>query len=87
MRCLRAWELRQRFCWEGFGFDDIYENNALHYLTVDNLDKSLKVINFNSKELPLFNDDIEGITKYIREKLYANYTVIVILDLFYRQLE
>ena len=62
-----------------FDFDDIYENNALHYLTVDNLDKSLKVINFNSKELPLFNDDIEGITKYIREKLYANYTVIVCL--------
>ena len=62
-----------------FDFDDIYENNALHYLTVDNLDKSLKVINFNGKELPLFNDDIEGITKYIREKLYANYTVIVCL--------
>ena len=60
-------------------FDDIYENNALHYLTVDNLDKALKVINFNSKELPLFNDDIEGIIKYIREKLYANYTVIVCL--------
>lgn len=62
-----------------FLFDDIYENDALHYLTVDNLDKSLKIIDFKSKELPLFNDDIEGITKYIREKLYANYTVIVCL--------
>ena len=60
-------------------FDDIYENNSLHYLTVDNLDKSLNIIDFKSKELPLFNDDIEGITKYIREKLYANYTVIVCL--------
>ena len=62
-----------------FSFDDIYESDALHYLTVDNLDKSLKVIDFKSKELPLFNDDIEGITKYIRERLYANYTVIVCL--------
>ena len=62
-----------------FSFEDIYENNALHYLTVDNLDKSLKIIDFKSRELPLFNDDIEGITKYIREKLYANYTVVVCL--------
>ena len=52
-----------------FSFDDIYENNALHYLTVDNLDNTLQVIDFKSRELPLFNDDIEGITKYIREKL------------------
>ena len=60
-------------------FDEVYEIHALHYLTVDNLDKTLEVIDFKSKELPLFNDDIEGITKYIREKLYSNFTVIVCL--------
>ena len=57
----------------------ITNDNALHYLSVDNIDISFNVIDFKSKLLPLFNDDIDSITKFIREKLYNNYTVIVCL--------
>ena len=62
-----------------FSFDEVLIPDAINYLSVDNLDNYMKTVDFGSKSLPLFNDNIEAITKFIREKLYNNYTVVVCL--------
>ena len=62
-----------------FSFDEVLIPDAINYLSVDNLDNYMKTVDFGSKSLPLFNDNIEAITKFIREKLYSNYTVVVCL--------
>ncbi len=62
-----------------FSFDEALIPDAINYLSVDNLDNYMKTVDFGSKSLPLFNDNIEAITKFIREKLYSNYTVVVCL--------
>ncbi len=62
-----------------FSFEELDSSKIINYLSVDNLDNYLKVINYNSITPPLFNDDIDSIVKYIREMLYKNYTVIVCL--------
>ena len=64
-----------------FNFNDIKVNNINHYLSVNNIldDKKFTNIDFKTKEITPFYENIELINKFIKEKLYLNNYVIVYL--------
>lgn len=63
-----------------FSFESIYQHNALLYMTLNNLDMTnITVLDFNSKQVPMFHDQQEAIEKYISNQIASNKTVIVCL--------
>ncbi len=63
-----------------FALEEVYDDDALHYLTIDNINPtSMQLIDFNAKELPLFHDNQEAVEKFISKKLSQQKTVIICL--------
>ena len=62
-------------------FDLVLPNDAVFYNTVDNInkDKSVKLIDFNSKEIIPFNENIEVINKFLKEQYEFGKTIIICL--------
>ena len=61
---------------------DFYPDNVLYYFTINNLDNHLKIkemIDFHSKEILNFNENVDLINKYLRDSIFANKTVIICL--------
>jgi len=64
-----------------FSFLDMNPSNLVHLLTIDNIleDKSVKILNFECKEISQFHENIEVINNYFKEQLYLNKKIIVCL--------
>lgn len=64
-----------------FDFLNIYPNNIIHYLTIDNilLDKSIQIIKYDSKEILPFNENIESINSFLKDQLYLNRKIVICL--------
>ena len=63
-----------------FSFQDIYQKEAIHYLTLDSLiDEEKTIIHFQSQPLPLFHENKEAIEKYLRENLAKKKTILICL--------
>lgn len=64
-----------------FDFSDIYFENNLYYMSINNIssDNKIKVFNYDVQKLDLFDENASLINDYIRKCLNENKTVIICL--------
>ena len=63
-----------------YDFDDVYQNDAIFYSSLDNIfESNRKVFDYNCKNITTFHENSEAIEKYIRDSLSHGKTVIVCL--------
>jgi len=64
-----------------FSFSDINYNNAIYYMSVNNLmsDRYSSVIDFNVRSIPSFHEDTSRINNFIRNCINDKKTVIICL--------
>ncbi len=63
-----------------FSFESLMDEHAIEYLTLDNISPSKKrLIDFQAKEIPSFQENQEAIEKFLRQQLNDQKTVVICL--------
>src|SRR5699024_8900648 len=61
-----------------FSFESLMDEHAIEYLTLDNISPSKKrLIDFQAKEIPSFQENQEAIEKFLRQQLNDQKTVVI----------
>ena len=59
-----------------FDLDDISSNRSIYYSNINNVSKGISV-NYDVMSVPVFNEDVSLINKYIRENNDKDYTILI----------
>lgn len=63
-----------------FSFEDICPKNRMYYMNIDNLIENKKLsntVNYQVKTINNFNENVDAINKFIRDRIVDNKTVVI----------
>ena len=66
-----------------FDFDEILYDDFIDYNSIDNYDKRVKkehIFKYNIKQIKKFNENIDDINNYLKDKLYLNKKILICLN-------